>query len=747
MFFKETITKWESHRDSRGRVPTADRLGRYFVLNSDRISHLTEITGGCRFRFIDNPYDIRENYSNVESSTSFATFKTYLEPRHSSKFITLTVYRENKVNRSTYDIDVLTDDISFAWSYNPDPDNYSWVYYRNDTGGMMRALCDLSLDSLLDVLTTTTTTLLPTTTELAVPDGNPSNLVLTVVSDTEIDGTFTEGSTNQDGFRVYISTDNVTFTEKTTVTGGSFQATGLTANTLYYFYVVAYKGSNESSASSTVDATTYHSELGIYITGLTTPLSTTQKSNINSLIDSLKVGLSISNLSDAFDTFYVLAGETAESSLKNLVKNAHHGTLVGTPNPSFIQFQGFNSDGANGYINTNYNPSTQGQTYQQNSASIGVMSLSDISEDKVDIGSIITPGTDLRSHLLLRSSTNQFLVRINTSLGAVYDNSHSNDIFIGSRTAENVQHGYINKKQGAVYTAVSNSIPSLNHYILARNVDGTPADFSNKQIAFAFAGKGLSSTDVSYMIDAIYKYYLSINSFDVFIIAGQSNASGRGDNSQTFTKTGNNDSLQLGNDYLIKGMFDPVDSLANQTDAVSEDPLANGSVWPLIATSLSANNRKTIFVPCAKGGVGISSWQPGADHEDRTTLYGSMIYRAKYIRNLGGTLRGVLWWQGETDVGVLTQSQYNGYLDIIANSVYSDLNIKLMPCKLQNMSLHDPTTLNAAIAEAWGDNSNVLTGPDLSGITSDDEWHLTTDESLESAADLWVTAINTAFGW
>lgn len=82
----------------------------------------------------------------------------------------------------------------------------------------------------------------------SAPDGIPSNLVLTVVSDTEIDGTFTEGSTNQDGFRVYISTDNVTFTEKTTVLSGSFSATGLTANTLYYFKIVAYKGINESNA-------------------------------------------------------------------------------------------------------------------------------------------------------------------------------------------------------------------------------------------------------------------------------------------------------------------------------------------------------------------------------------------------------------------------------------------------------------------------------------------------------------------
>ena len=84
-------------------------------------------------------------------------------------------------------------------------------------------------------------------------DGVPSNLVLTVDSDTQITATFESTSANQEGYRLYISTDGMTFTEKTTGTGLSLVASGLTANTLYYFYVVAYLGSIESTTTNTVD--------------------------------------------------------------------------------------------------------------------------------------------------------------------------------------------------------------------------------------------------------------------------------------------------------------------------------------------------------------------------------------------------------------------------------------------------------------------------------------------------------------
>jgi hypothetical protein len=234
---------------------------------------------------------------------------------------------------------------------------------------------------------------------------------------------------------------------------------------------------------------------------------------------------------------------------------------------------------------------------------------------------------------------------------------------------------------------------------------------------------------------------------DVFIIAGQSNASGRGTSSQVYS--GSPRPTIFTNAYLWKELRDPTDSGSGQVDTVSDDTANNpsGSVWPLLATSfLASQSVPCAFVPCAFGGSGIVSWLPGANHQDRTTLYGSMIYRA-----LQTGAKCILWWQGETDaVAGMSQATYNGHLDTIANAINADLGVKLMPCKLQTFSAAtgpQQAAINAAIAEAWGDNTNVLTGPDLTGLTADDTFHLKSNANLSAAAALWWTSLQGAFGY
>lgn len=241
---------------------------------------------------------------------------------------------------------------------------------------------------------------------------------------------------------------------------------------------------------------------------------------------------------------------------------------------------------------------------------------------------------------------------------------------------------------------------------------------------------------------------------DVFIIAGQSNASGRGTSNQVWSHA-TLIPLMYGNDNRIKKLADPTDSPTGQADAVSSDisPAAAGSVWPLVATDLMATTgRATVFVPCAKGGTSITQWLPGADHQDRTTLYGSMVYRTLQAAQYG-TLRLAVWWQGETDaLAGMSQATYNAHLDTIANAYYVDTGIKLMACKFQTcggISDADELKINAAIAEAWSDNPNVLTGADLTGITADsgDQLHLNSNGNLSSAAALIGTAIKARLGW
>lgn len=235
---------------------------------------------------------------------------------------------------------------------------------------------------------------------------------------------------------------------------------------------------------------------------------------------------------------------------------------------------------------------------------------------------------------------------------------------------------------------------------------------------------------------------------DVFIIAGQSNASGRGYNQQSYTRSGGVWASLFGNDYVWREMTDPTDNANNQVDAASSDLAFSpgGSVWPLVATSyLASQGVPCAFVPCALGGSSSTDWQPGASHTDRNTLYGSANYRA----SLTGA-KAILWWQGEADaLNNVTQATYTTKLTAIANAFFADRGVKLMPAKLQTCSgLTAPQAaeMNNAVIALWG-TGNILTGPDLSGQTSDDSFHLQQDSKLASAATLWWNAIKAAFGW
>lgn len=230
---------------------------------------------------------------------------------------------------------------------------------------------------------------------------------------------------------------------------------------------------------------------------------------------------------------------------------------------------------------------------------------------------------------------------------------------------------------------------------------------------------------------------------DVFIIAGQSNAEGKGTTNNVYTHATLKAGL-YGNDYRWRELADPVDSLVNQVDSVSAGTGGIGSPWPLLATSIMATTGFPVaFVPCPMGGSTIADWQPGASHVNRATLYGSMNYRA----SLTGC-KAVLFHQGEQDVGLGTsQATYNAALDALANAINSDRGVVLLAAKIHNIS-GDESKVNAAIAEAVGDNANVKLGADNTGLnTSPDGTHFTTDAEVSGLASRWWTAIQAAFGW
>lgn len=133
---------------------------------------------------------------------------------------------------------------------------------------------------------------------------------------------------------------------------------------------------------------------------------------------------------------------------------------------------------------------------------------------------------------------------------------------------------------------------------------------------------------------------------DAYLLTGQSNMSGRGLLEElTPEERVADQAIRLyGNDEQTRLALDPLDDAAGQVDGVSADVQAAVGPGLFFARAVRATRHKPILlVPCAKGGSSIDQWRPSLS---RDSLYGSCLARAKAV---GGRVRGVLWYQGESD--------------------------------------------------------------------------------------------------
>lgn len=180
-----------------------------------------------------------------------------------------------------------------------------------------------------------------------------------------------------------------------------------------------------------------------------------------------------------------------------------------------------------------------------------------------------------------------------------------------------------------------------------------------------------------------------------------------------------------------------------------------GCVMPLVADKvMAATGVPIFFVQCAMGGTSIGAgtpnWQPGADHADRSTLYGDLVYR---IRQVGG-VRAVLWLQGETDILAGKTAQWYATMgQNIASALAADVNAPLMMAMVMPMgagtflSATSPDQINRGIDMLWRWGTNVLRGPDFRRLLTDppDYQHIRIAAKSAQVAEGWWQALNAAF--
>ena len=170
----------------------------------------------------------------------------------------------------------------------------------------------------------------------------------------------------------------------------------------------------------------------------------------------------------------------------------------------------------------------------------------------------------------------------------------------------------------------------------------------------------------------------------LFILAGQSNMSGRGSIPQSAV-TANPRIFVFGNNYQWQLALEPVDNPIDQVDKVSEDPNAGFSPsLPFAAAVLKQRPEMLIgLIPCAMDATSIHDWERNLSD---TTLYGSCLKRVHAASTMGN-VAGILFFQGESDALdprrnpelTLFPDQWADKFSIFINDWRSDLGLPDLP--------------------------------------------------------------------
>ncbi|KAF5817549.1 putative sialate O-acetylesterase domain, SGNH hydrolase superfamily [Helianthus annuus] len=170
----------------------------------------------------------------------------------------------------------------------------------------------------------------------------------------------------------------------------------------------------------------------------------------------------------------------------------------------------------------------------------------------------------------------------------------------------------------------------------------------------------------------------AISGRSIFLLAGQSNMSGRGgivngtwDNYIPPESSPNLAILRLSADLNWQLATEPLHRDIDTTKACGIGP---GMVFASWLLRKDSSVEVVGLVPCAVGGTNISEWARGGQ------LYNGLIGRAQAALEGGGTIRGLLWYQGESDtVSREDAESYKTRLQNFFTHLRADLLLPVLP--------------------------------------------------------------------
>jgi hypothetical protein len=221
------------------------------------------------------------------------------------------------------------------------------------------------------------------------------------------------------------------------------------------------------------------------------------------IVNNLIVGLKADGIFTKLDRLWLHAAENSQSALTDLIADQ-----AATPSgsPTFTADQGYTFDGAATFIDTNFNPSTAGGNFVQDSAHMSTWPTAVTAATWAQFGNfVVTQGIELPW------ATDRWFMYINdgsqVNTGVLTGVGH----ICLTRTAAGARALYANGGAAAYSDAAgSTGVASANLYIGAINNAGALIHVNTGQIALTSIGGGLNATENGNFYNRLRTYMTAV---------------------------------------------------------------------------------------------------------------------------------------------------------------------------------------------------------------------------------------------
>ncbi len=187
------------------------------------------------------------------------------------------------------------------------------------------------------------------------------------------------------------------------------------------------------------------------------------------------------------DVICLLVMNTPANAKLNVISSNFGASWIN--NPSYVVYGGVTTRTDN-YINTNFNPTTAGGLYSQNSSSYGLWSNTNQSGVIYDFGA-----QDTKYAILVGNFNELFFYSNNLSGHQSTYNINTIGLLSSSRTALQMTVAYIDGDSIGVSNVQSTGMPNLYFYVGCVNINGVALYFAEKQYFYYWIGGEMTTQD------------------------------------------------------------------------------------------------------------------------------------------------------------------------------------------------------------------------------------------------------------